>query len=619
MKTVTFQNLQYSVPTTKTSASINQHDLISSSSTLFGSTKSTLRVLRDVSGIAYAGQVLAIMGGSGSGKSTTLDVLSYRTPAATTSGSIYIDGWECDADISRRVIGYVVQDDRLMPNLTVGETLTYAARLRHVASRNQIAQRVTKVLEELELIHVRDSRVGDQFTRGISGGQRRRVSISLQLLMEPQVLLLDEPTSGLDSTTAFHVMETLQAIAKAGRTIITTIHQPASEIFPLIDRFLLLSRGATVFHGPRDHLLPYFSSIGYPCPGFSNPMDFLVDISSINHRTLESERASSQMVENLLKQYQQSAAHSTVEGEIATVRTGSTSNFNALQPRIQLSYLTLANVLMSRMFLNLVRDLNGLRIRLFQGLLFAIFLFAFMGRVSLEPISIQTRFGYLYESCASTFFMGVLSACGLYPSLRDCFFRERNDGLYGTGSFIFAYTIHALPTDVASMMLFTLFMHIVVGLYLTAASFFMFFFCVFSSLHFGESLALMFLSLLRDPNLAHDVAGGISQGSVILSSGFLRSVTTMPRVVVIAGYATLPKYVSELITYFQFRDLEFDCPYPPDLAPLMCPYLTGLSFSETYYPDAADNVMRDVLLTLVFVIVGRFLPALLLIVKKDSF
>ena len=449
--------------------------------------------------MARPGEIVAILGGSGSGKTSLLDSLAFRTTAGTVSGEIRLNERIVDRSLASEFIGYVTQADRLMPHLTVRETLTYLARLRLVgSSRRQIDEHVAGIMSELEVLHVADTYVGDGFVvRGLSGGQRRRVTIGTQLLIDPTTLLLDEPTSGLDSTTAFHIVENLQALAQRGRTIVVTIHQPASEMLSLLDRIMILSQGKVVFNGTSQQALGHFSSLGLDCPHFTNPLDFFIDITSINTRTEKTYESSRGQVARLVDAYDKSVYAKELHDAISSHQQ-TASEDHVFHAREKLGLVSTVYILMSRMLLNLVRHAAGMQIRLFQLLLFAFLLWIFMGRFGDDQNSIQNRFGYLYETVSGGMFMGLLSACGLYPDLRDVFLREHRDGLYSPLAFIAAYTLHALPTDVGSVFLFAIMSFWVMGINSALDSAWMFMFSTFCALHFGESLGLMFCTIFKN-------------------------------------------------------------------------------------------------------------------------
>jgi ABC-type multidrug transport system ATPase subunit len=177
--------------------------------------------------------------------------------------------------VIRTLTSYVVQDDTdLLPSLTVRETLYFAAIIRlppHMSRATKFV-RADQVLAQLGLRHCADTLVGSEFVKGISGGERRRVSIGIQILTDPKILMLDEPTSGLDSNTAYGMMELLQTLAQEGRTVICTIHQSRSDLFPFFRNLLLLANGGRmIYSGKGADMIDYFNSIGYPCPTFVNP------------------------------------------------------------------------------------------------------------------------------------------------------------------------------------------------------------------------------------------------------------------------------------------------------------------------------------------------------------
>lgn len=238
-------------------------------------------VLNGVSGIVRPGELLAMLGPSGSGKTTLLTALAGRLPGKI-SGSITYNGQPFSSAMKRKA-GFVSQDDILYPHLTVLETLTYAAFLRlpkNLTKKEKIEQ-AELIIMELGLIRCRNSMVGGPLVRGISGGERKRVSIGQEMLVNPSLLLLDEPTSGLDSTTAQRIVATLRWVARGGRTVVTTIHQPSSRLYRMFDKVLVLSEGYPIYCGGANLVMDYFASIGY-VPGFNlvNPADFLLDLAN---------------------------------------------------------------------------------------------------------------------------------------------------------------------------------------------------------------------------------------------------------------------------------------------------------------------------------------------------
>lgn len=202
-------------------------------------------ILAGVSGLSAPGQLVAVLGPSGAGKSTLLDVLSM-TRKTNFEGDLLVNG-ERPGAAFRRLCGYVAQDHAFLESLTVRETLRYASRLR-LPSAMTLAekyQRVEEVIAELDLQKCADSRIGSSTGGGISGGERRRLAVALELLYRPPMLLLDEPTSGLDSASAMRLIVLLRQLASRQRVnVVCTIHQPRASLLPLFDKLLVLAMGA---------------------------------------------------------------------------------------------------------------------------------------------------------------------------------------------------------------------------------------------------------------------------------------------------------------------------------------------------------------------------------------
>ncbi|XP_062334246.1 broad substrate specificity ATP-binding cassette transporter ABCG2d [Osmerus eperlanus] len=235
-------------------------------------------ILVDLNGMMRPG-LNAIMGPTGCGKSSFLDVLAARKDPSGLSGEVLIDGAPQPSNY-KCLSGYVVQDDVVMGTLTVRENLRFSAELRLPISvrREEKEAKVNHLVKELGLAKVANAKVGTQLIRGISGGERKRTSIGMELIMEPSVLFLDEPTTGLDASTANSVLLLLKRMANQGRTIILSIHQPRYSIYRLFDTLTLLVSGKMVYHGPGKNALDYFADIGYTCELHNNPADFFLDV-----------------------------------------------------------------------------------------------------------------------------------------------------------------------------------------------------------------------------------------------------------------------------------------------------------------------------------------------------
>ena len=227
---------------------------------------------------------MAIMGPSGGGKTTLLNVLAHRPAGAIeVLSTVLINNQAPSQSDIRKLSSYVECDDPLVGALTVKETLDFAARLSLSGSRTaaERMRRVNELLQAFGLSEQANTIIGTLVRKGISTGQKRRVSVAAQLISAPKVLFLDEPTSGLDSEASFNVMSFVRDVAKANNLIVvTSIHQPSTMTFELFDKVLLLSGGKTCYTGPTQAVKPYFDGIGYPMPNLTNPADFMLRLTN---------------------------------------------------------------------------------------------------------------------------------------------------------------------------------------------------------------------------------------------------------------------------------------------------------------------------------------------------
>ncbi|KAF9193998.1 hypothetical protein BGZ50_006843 [Haplosporangium sp. Z 11] len=241
-----------------------------------------VNIIKNISGRLTTGRTCAVMGPSGAGKTTFLSILAGKV--AKTEGSIKVNGKEQPLSLWKKLIGFVPQEDVMLSDLSVREILMHSARMRlpvHM-SHNEKRLKVLEVIQFLGLGHVMDNPIGDVETRGISGGERKRVNIGMELVASPSILFLDEPTSGLDSATSLEVCKLLRQIAQdQSLTVAAVVHSPSPHAYNQFDDLLLLgSGGRVVYSGPRDEAAQYFESIGYPVPDDENPADFFISLAA---------------------------------------------------------------------------------------------------------------------------------------------------------------------------------------------------------------------------------------------------------------------------------------------------------------------------------------------------
>ncbi|CAB1109350.1 ABC [Ectocarpus sp. CCAP 1310/34] len=262
--------------------------------------KQTKTLLHPVTFSIKPTEMLAIMGASGAGKSTLLDVLAQRVPFSEASGrtdylpttptrpcgalpavegSYLLNGQAIQPKEFKRMSGYVMQDDALYPLLTVRETLRFAAELRIPnMTKADKYELVEETIRQLKLTNCADTKIGNEIHRGVSGGEKRRVSIGVDTVQQPTIIFLDEPTSGLDSTTALTIAQTLSSVCKRNRTVAMTIHQPSTRVLDVFDKVMFLSRGRVVYFGRPADLPAYCTGLGKTPPAYSNIGEFFLEV-----------------------------------------------------------------------------------------------------------------------------------------------------------------------------------------------------------------------------------------------------------------------------------------------------------------------------------------------------
>jgi ABC-type multidrug transport system ATPase subunit len=241
-------------------------------------------LMQNITGDIKSGKLTAIMGPSGSGKTTFLNLLANKIKRS--SGKVFVNNREEELSKYRKLIGYVPQEDIMLRELTVYDILMHSAmtRLPSEWSYLQKKEKVFQIINFLGLSHVASSIIGDEEKRGVSGGQRKRVNIGMELVAHPSLLLLDEPTSGLDSSTATKLCETLKDIAKEHLlTVVAVIHSPSVKAFKTFDDILLLGKtGQVVYFGPVLRITEYFAHLGFSRTDDDNVADFIMEVVTGN-------------------------------------------------------------------------------------------------------------------------------------------------------------------------------------------------------------------------------------------------------------------------------------------------------------------------------------------------
>ncbi|CAO0792155.1 unnamed protein product [Mucor circinelloides] len=453
-------------------------------------------VLVNATGKVKSGEVLAILGPSGAGKTTLLDILANRTKTGQVTGNLYVNGKQVPREEYAQLIGYVDQEDTMIPTLTVYETILYSALLRLPRSMSTAAKkfRVMEVMQELNIDGIKDSKIGQPGSRSISGGERRRVSIACELVTSPSILFLDEPTSGLDAYNAFNVVESLVSLASNyKRTIVFTIHQPRSNIVTLFDQLVLLAKGHTIYSGPQARTQDYFSQIGYTCPPGFNIGDYAIDLTmgAIKHdgeRTAQVDVVVENALENsnhdgltphlrkLTQAYDDSNIAAELRDDIAQSTQNTNSNSSASSSAVlsgdtaiisthkKPTFLTQFRILSDRTFKNLYRNPMLMFAHYGIAVVLALVCGGLFYQVSNTIAGFQNRMGLFFFYEALLGFM-CLTSLQVFSTERILFIRERANGYYSPGTYFFAKILFdIIPLRVVPPLMMGLISYYMVGL-----------------------------------------------------------------------------------------------------------------------------------------------------------
>ncbi|XP_028273746.1 ATP-binding cassette sub-family G member 2-like [Parambassis ranga] len=444
-------------------------------------------ILMDLNGIMRPG-LNAILGPTGSGKSSFLDILAARKDPVGLSGEVLIDGAPQPPNF-KCLSGYVVQEDVVMGTLTVRENLRFSAALRLPSSvpQSEKEARVNHLIKELGLTKVADSKVGTQMTRGISGGERKRTNIGMELIIDPAVLFLDEPTTGLDASMANSVLLLLKRMASHGRTIIMSIHQPRYSIYRLFDTLTLLVSGKMVYHGPAPNALDYFANIGYPCEPHNNPADFFLDVINGDFTTttkvhssedLDFEEISSSrqsIEERLVEEYRNSSYSSDTRAELEHIvqdkecisrPRSRTITYNS-------SFFHQLRWVLKRTFQNLMLNPQTSVAQLGVNIFLALIVGAIFFGVKDDQSGIQNRMGALFFITTNQCFSTV-SAAELFIIERKLFVHEYISGYYRVSVYFLSKILSDITLRTITSVIFSCVVYFLIGLKSTVAAFFVF-------------------------------------------------------------------------------------------------------------------------------------------------
>ena len=418
----------------------------------------TKSILKHVNGCFKSGELTAVLGPSGAGKSSLLNILAgyNSTTNGIINGKVLVNGAERNLRRFRKISCYIMQDDVLMPHLTVVESMMVSANL-HLKQGLSITEKRRVVDDILSVLGL--SATSDTFMAEISGGQRKRLAIALELVNNPPIIFLDEPTSGLDSLSAHQCISLMKTLAQGGRTVICTIHQPSAKLFEMFDKLYLLTAGQCIYHGELKSLLPYMETQKLVCPIYHNPADFIIEVASGEYGDITPELVRAWKIQEKREELKRMengdfGPSENVDAMLARemmlsmipgcgLRSSSTESLSNTT-----SQTTQFTVLSKRAFISIIRDRMFTHLRVISVVVVAVLIGLMYFGIGNDGNKVHNNTGCLFFSMLFLLFIALMPTVLTFPMEKVVFLREHLNNWYSLKSYYLAKTMADLPFQI---------------------------------------------------------------------------------------------------------------------------------------------------------------------------
>jgi ABC-type multidrug transport system ATPase subunit/ABC-type multidrug transport system permease subunit len=582
------------------------------------SAPSARTILSSASGALAPGELVAILGASGCGKTTLLSILAGRQ--RPTAGSVRLCG-ATGAPAAAGALQFIAQDDLFLPHLTVREHIQFQARLRlPCLPRREAEARGEALLQQLGLASCAGSLIGSAgeapgalHGRGISGGERKRLSIATALVSSPSLLLADEPTSGLDSANAALVVETLRDLARGGCAIVTSIHGPSSHVFALFDRVILLGEGCTVFSGSAEAAMAHFAKLGAPLPPLTNPADWFIFALSQRAGSDARAQAHNALQRALLAAAASATADAGALGSSSSSSSSSGGSAIALEAPTPPPWLHTFLILFHRNSLSMARDPVLLYTRWLQTIVLSLLAGSVYWRLGSGQKSVMNINGAAFFLLINQGLASIVGVLQTFPVERAVISREHAAGVHSVSAYFLSKSLSALPWELAFPAAFS------------TVCFFM------MQLRPGSTAAWLQLTgvvvLVSQvavamgmwvSTVAPTVAVALAIAPVvllpfILFSGFLLNVRSIAPAFLPLEYTSLFRYGFSASMLILWEGRAVEC----DQGPLACPFPSGAAVL-TYFSLENDSLARDVAALALLALGWRVIALLTLVARTHA-
>ncbi|XP_012546360.2 ATP-binding cassette sub-family G member 1 [Bombyx mori] len=430
--------------------------------------RSSKIILRSLNGDFRSGQLTAILGPSGAGKSSLLNILAgYRVNGST--GLISTNGLPRDLRQFRKMSRYIMQEDLLQPFITVLEAMSMAADLKLGSG---VAKETKAVVVEEIIQLLRLGKARNTATERLSGGERKRLSIGLELLNNPPVIFLDEPTTGLDDVASSTCVSLLKRVARGGRTVICSLHTPSARLFAEFDHVYVVADGRCAYQGTSAGVVPFLNDLQLPCPKTYNPADFIIEVSSGEYGS-HTERMVAAIENGKSEKWRDYAVVETLEEmEIEQLNTGGVEKHNYKHGSTAFQQFF---VLLKRMLLQTLRNKNYLWLRVGLHLFLGIIVAMLFNKMGYDASKTLFNFGFCYACVIAMLYIPMMPVLLAFPTEVQLVKREYFNRWYGLKPYyaalvvsrtpatiffsliylVIAYPVTSQPLEVARILMFT--------------------------------------------------------------------------------------------------------------------------------------------------------------------
>ncbi|XP_046639073.1 ATP-binding cassette sub-family G member 1-like isoform X3 [Daphnia pulicaria] len=413
-----------------------------------GKGKNVKTILHQMSGIFKSGQLTAILGPSGAGKTSLMNILAGLKTSGI-DGHVEVNGETRELKTFRKQSVYITQQDHLLQDLTVYEYMMSAAHLKlgNKFSDKEKKSETKLVMKTLGLINSKQTRISC-----LSGGECKRLSIGVELFNNPSILFLDEPTSGLDSSSSMQCVTLLREIARSGRTVVATIHQPSSRLLDQFDQLYIVASGSCIYQGPVESLVPYLKIVNLNCPSYHNPADFVMDVASGEYGDVLHQLTS--IVKNGRLIYNQDSESGSIaipshnsEEDLKTDNDKKKPN-KKNRTVYAVPFHTQVYVLLNRTWRTIWREKMLTKVRFFTHVVFGVFFGLMFGSVGNDAAYTLNNAGMLFFNLIFIVFTAAIPTAVTFPLERKVLAREHLNNWYSLKAYYIAKTLADIPFQI---------------------------------------------------------------------------------------------------------------------------------------------------------------------------